>query len=249
MAALQSTLTTDDLAIFDPTLNGRAVPYLALADDYTILSTNARALRLRLLRLVRALAQHDLELNLTKCRILLLGHVPSTPPVIESMGHQLEAVLSAKVNGFVVSLSDKGLWVSDVTASTQLSQARKMLRTIKTLRGDLGATCPKRLLHLYRALVESQLNYGAEIGFDMSAPMAYQLNLFQRLFLRFAFGLHCKAMTVQLYRDSTLLMLSHRPLLLATQYLVYALVRARPNRPVHWAMVEALNSPEVGSGP
>ncbi|RPA86667.1 hypothetical protein BJ508DRAFT_346462 [Ascobolus immersus RN42] len=229
----------------DPLLHGNPVPFLALADDFTLLSTRPDHLQLKLHQLATQCRHLNLTVNPHKCSLFTMGTwtlIPFLRPITID-GIPLPRRTSIVINGY--TLTAKRLargWDSDSQAELQNRRASYTYRTLYHSRNDTGLNTPAKLRTLYRSLVESQYSYALETRFDTSSLVSYRLDLTQRYHLRSMAGLHSRAITNILFWDFDLLPLSLRSLVLTVKFFQY-LLAAPPDRPIAWALQTQLTLP------
>lgn len=228
----------------DPILMGHKIPFLGLADDFSLLSTTPAGSQRKLASLAAQAEPLNLFIHPNKCGIFTMGAwtlIPVLRPITLA-GLVVPRLTQITINGFPISSTRlaKG-WDSDQYAVNQNRKAAYYFRSIYALKNTKGVVTPNHFRVLYRTIVESQFSYAIETRFDTSAKVSYQLDLTQRYHLRSMAGLHPRAITCILFRDFGLLPLSIRSILLTIRYLQYAL-ETPPTRPVHWAIQTQLTT-------
>lgn len=224
----------------DPTLNGNKLPYLALADDYTILATNPAALQHKLSAFAQQCAKINLYVNLAKCTLFTIG----TWTAIRTIRHihiNLIPVPRKQVitiNGF--TLRSEQLvngWDSDSTAKIQQRRAAYAFRNLYGARQELGLSTPTQLLNQYKAHVESQLLYAIESRFDTSIDTTTALHTAEKNYVRCITGAQPRSPLTVLYRDLKMHPIQHQTLMHTAKFYNYA-ANTPPERPIFWAIQE-----------
>lgn len=222
----------------DAKLGALSIPYLALADDYTVISTTRNGLQWKLDAVVAGCRPLNLALNPAKCLFLAMGSL-SAKRTIHSVtigGSPLLRATATSINGY--HLEEKRMrrgWDSDTHTLRQLKKAANTLRVIKICRHEMGLTTPLHLFQIVRTLVESQQNYARETAFDASATTVRAMIRAQKDTLRYLVGVHPKASTIVLYRDFCTLPANEQSLLTALRFYEYA-TRAKESNPIHHAI-------------
>lgn len=223
----------------DPLLSGHSIPYLALADDFTVVATSSASLQAKIEALAEQCARVSLYLNPLKCSVMPMGVVTQVSYMrrIHLDNVPIPRVDSITINGCILtSHALSSGWDSDSTVLQQHHRALSSFRSIIALHSSLGITTPLHLRKLFRTLVESQSTYAIESNFDISRDLATVLALSHRHQLRVLAGVHPRSMTDILYRDFCLLTPLHRSLLLTVKFLVYAHRCSSLDRPLKWAL-------------
>lgn len=231
----------------EPTLNENKIPYIALADDFTILDTTPEGLQTKLQDLTRQCQPLKLAVNPTKCTVFTLGAwtlLPFLRPILID-GVPIPRSTEVTINGYL--LTSRNLyngWDSDTQAITQNRRAAQIYRSLNAIKTKVGITTPAHLRALYRSMVESQYSYGLESRFGTSAATSTLIDQTQRNHIRSIVGLHPRAITNILFRDLQLLPMSLRTLHLTAKYVGYLAQLnnsdEHANRPVVWALKEQI---------
>lgn len=222
----------------DPTLRGNKVPFLALADDFTVTAASRKVLEEKLRSLDRQCLLVHLSMNPAKCSVFHLGTAVTEPEhtPITLHGITVPRRYEITINGYLLKaeLLRKG-WDTDSTALKQNRRAINTFRNIMTTRHDLGLTTPYQVRQLYLSHVASQLNYALESRFDVLPETANILSLTQKSHLRRMAGLHPRSITNILFRDFALLSNLNFSMLRSVKFFEYASTRPE-SRPVRWAV-------------
>lgn len=222
----------------DPRLGELSIPFLALADDYTLLSTSHAGLQWKLQRISDLCNQVQLSLNPLKCVVLAMGAITARQyvSIFSVNGTPIPRRYSTVINGyhFQLRLMHKG-WDCNTMVVRQTKKFLNTFRVVKSLRHELGLTTPLAFLRIYRTLVEAQLQYAQEISFDTSAKVTAFVTRAQKAALRFLTGVHPRSMTSVLFRDLLLLPIPLRAVHTAAKYLQYA-TSCPPTHPLHHAL-------------
>lgn len=227
----------------DPTIGSLSVPYLALADDFTLTSQTREGLQWKLAELHKTCEALELHINPNKCSIAAMGQLAGREEIgifkiKESIIPRTSTIV---INGYSMNEENlKGGWDSDTHALVRLKKAASAFRVVKALRHELGLTTPKDLLRTYRTLVESKLAYAKEICFDTSPKTTALLLRTQKSDVRYICGVHCRAMTGILLRDCAILDSTRQTLLITIKYLQY-LAESNPLTPAREALNEQFN--------
>lgn len=221
----------------DPQLDGHPIPYIALADDFTIVDSRPEGLQQKLNELSQQCAPLNLKIHPQKCTIFTMGSWTNIrflrPITIDGIAIPRERAVI--INGYKLQATELiNGWDSDTQALIQNRRASQTFRTLNTIKTSVGVTTPKHLRQLYRSLVESQYSYGLESRFDTTTQVSATLDQTQRNHLRSIVGLHPKSITNVLFRDLQILPMSLRTLHLTTKYTAY-LTNLPNDRPVKWA--------------
>lgn len=229
----------------DPTLYGHPIPFLALADDYTIIAASPTALQNKLDCFANQCEALKLYVNPRKCAIFTMGTWTLIPVLRPFTIHQtiIPRKFSISINGYTIKARAIAHgWDADSTASLQQRRACYTFRLLHTLKRDLGITTPLQLRLHYRSLVESQYAYAIESRFDTSEELSTQMLTTQRSHVRYLVGANPRAITNILMRDLHIHSILHTALILTAKFYHYAL-NSPPNRPIHWAIQEQKSLP------